>query len=354
MQAEAQRQQSGQLTPGQQVAQDRLQFDQDKDKRAQQVQHANVLGRIAGSMEGLSPVQQQVRMQQAYAYAEQYGMSTEGWKQPGDPGFDAWAKGVAIKADEAVEAAKDYTLGRTRFSGGTNKPIASVSKDDSGGGAPKSMTEGNAYNALLEERTFIDAGQEVPTDVKRRATVARHVLNTKHYRTGPDGEVLSYVPGVPEGFGGKVSQAATGQAVAEQGATEKGGLTTEIPAEPDVDVGKPLSVMKKIVGLMNAGENITGVVGTAKRLGGGLARQALGKEGAAAIGMGSSSAKDLHRLFETLQAQMGPIILNEKRLSETERQRLMNIVGSVTPLLDEQDLRSGLADLFDFLMEYNK
>ena len=105
-QAEAQRLQSGQLTPEQDLGREKLEFSRDKDERAQQVQHAEVLGRIAGSMKGLSPVQQQVRMQQAYAYAEQYGVPTEGWKNRGDPGFDTWAEGAALMSDRVVKEGK--------------------------------------------------------------------------------------------------------------------------------------------------------------------------------------------------------------------------------------------------------
>jgi hypothetical protein len=121
-------------------------------------------------------------------------------------------------------------------------------------------------------------------------------------------------------------------------------LRTEIEAKPKVDVNLPISTIRKISELLNdpGGETITGVVGTAKRFGGGLARQA-------GIPV-SDRAERLQRLLETLQGQMGPIILNEKRLSETERARLERIVGNVSPTMDEQALRTALADLVDFIV----
>ena len=211
---------------------------------------------------------------------------------------------------------------------------------------PKGLGPGEAYNALLEEKAYQDAGETVPTGVAQRARVARHVLQTKQYRTTPAGDVVSSVPGVPPGFGAP-SQAAPSQAVPQPGPvapTVARGLTTEISAKPKVDVSLPVSTIRKISELLNdpGGETITGVVGTAKRLGGGLARQA-------GIPI-SERAERLQRLLETLQGQMGPIILNEKRLSETERARLERIVGNVSPTMDEQALRSALADLVDFIV----
>jgi hypothetical protein len=204
--------------------------------------------------------------------------------------------------------------------------------------------EGQAYNALLEYKAYVDAKQTPPPSLVNRARVAQHTLNKRRFFRDPEGNLLSYTPGIPEGFptpgqrSGKKAQ--EGQ---ESVLSPTGGLRTEIEAKPKVDVNLPVSTIRKISELLNAGgETITGVVGTAKRLGGGLARQA-------GIPV-SDRAERLQRLLETLQGQMGPIILNEKRLSETERERLERIVGNVSPTMDEQALRTALADLVDFIV----
>jgi hypothetical protein len=44
------------------------------------------------------------------------------------------------------------------------------------------------------------------------------------------------------------------------------------------------------------------------------------------------------------------MILNEKRLSETERERLKKIVGEVSAMTDEVDLRESLKSLVQFLL----
>ncbi|KKL15745.1 hypothetical protein LCGC14_2502520 [marine sediment metagenome] len=321
-----------------------------------------------GGLPGMMKMQQyqqgqqaeQVSQQKDARWAEQFGGTdpTSGitWDQ-GRPG--AAPPGVSPRQSQALGL-----LGREKGEGllaaqAFRKPdtlsseaeaqkirMAQASRAPEKSPVPKGLGPGEAYNALLEEKAYQDAGETVPAGVAQRARVARHVLQTKQYRTTPAGDVVSSVPGVPTGFGAP-SQAAPGQAAPRPGPvapTVARGLTTEISAKPKVDVSLPVSTIRKISELLNdpGGETITGVVGTAKRLGGGLARQA-------GIPV-SERAERLQRLLETLQGQMGPIILNEKRLSETERARLERIVGNVSPTMDEHALRSALADLVDFIV----
>ena len=96
----------------------------------------------------------------------------------------------------------------------------------------------------------------------------------------------------------------------------------------------------------DAGETVTGVVGMGKRLVGGIARQAFGQ------GAISPASENLQRKLLTLQGQVGPILLNEKRLSETERERLRKIVGEVDAWTDETSLRESLKDLIRFLKQH--
>lgn len=99
--------------------------------------------------------------------------------------------------------------------------------------------------------------------------------------------------------------------------------------------------IKAIAGLLNQaaeeGDTVTGVVGTVKRYGGGLARQA---------GMPvSPRAEGLSRALERLQAIAGPALLADSRLSNDERKRVESIVGNIDPMTDDVALRQSLAEL---------
>lgn len=221
-------------------------------------------------------------------------------------------------------------------------------KPPDGGATPKGLSPGEAYNALLEYKSYVDAGETPPAGVTSRASAAAHVLETKQYRRDAQDRLVSFTPGVPEGFPvpGRGTPAEAGS-----GATKTRGLTVE---QGKVDVRKALGTLQEISKLLMDPANkggfnaITGVVGTAKRLSGGLARQALG-EGAV-----SPAAANLQRLLLTLQAQVGPLILNEKKITDVERQRLNDIVGSVEPFMDDVELQDALVSLFDFIIKYSE
>ena len=185
--------------------------------------------------------------------------------------------------------------------------------------------------------------------------VARHVLNTKKYTRDDAGNIMSYVPGVPEGMGvapqqpapapGQGFQAPMAAEPLAAAPTSPRGLSLEKKATP-VDISPATNTIMGISELINdaaqAGETITGAAGTAKRLGGGVARQLRFPV--------SGRSEALHRKLTTLKGIVGPLILQEKRLSETERKRLDDIVGNVDAFTDDQALRESLQEVVRFLM----
>ena len=351
LQSKVQQAQNPQPDPRLALDREKFEFSQDKDQRTQGLQHTKVLGQYAGAAAQASGVQRVMIHGEAVKYAQANGIPTDGWLDPSDPNYVAWAQAQQARAGEAEKQAGGFTLspGQVRYGAGGKKIASRPAKVDSK--EPKGLGIGESYNSLLEEKAYLDAGQQVPPDVANRAAAARHVLTTKRYTQTPEG-TQSYTPGIPPGFGGQAgaltSPGPTGAPEPEAEPASDRSLQMEVEKESKVDVGLPVSTIRKISELLNdpSGENITGVVGTAKRFGGGLARQA-------GIPV-SERAERLQRLLETLQGQMGPIILNEKRLSETERARLERIVGNVSPTMDEQALRSALADLVDFIASVGK
>lgn len=334
------------------------QMQADWQKQGREEQRAKALeqmGQVADlltpfadpSMPGIQKAQMWPQMLQR---AQQMGLPVDKAPQQYDPQWVAMTMAQAGKyqvmagAEKRPAGYRQAEGGLEFIPGGPADPaqVARLDEAKPGDKAPKGLSVGEAYNSLLEYQAYEDAGETPPRKVANRARAATHVLQTKRYRTTPAGDVVSYTPGVPPGFS-ILGQERGPAVVSGAEAQVAGGLKTEIEAAPKVDVNKPLSTMQKIAGILNdpSGETVTGIAGTAKRLAGGLARQA-------GIPVSEQSAR-LQRLLETLQGQMGPIILNEKRLSETERARLERIVGSVSPTMDEQALRSALADLYDFI-----
>ena len=89
------------------------------------------------------------------------------------------------------------------------------------------------------------------------------------------------------------------------------------------------------------GETITGIEGWLKKEGGGFARQ---------VGIDvSPGAERLAAALESLKALTAPGVMGETRLSNEERTRLDNIMGSVSPGMDAIKLRGALAEALSLL-----
>ncbi len=272
-----------------------------------------------------------------------------------DPQWVAMTMGQANKYQAASEA-KDYTLGQggQRYSGSTNELIAENPEEP--GGSVKGLNLGQAYNAILELQAYEDAGEKAPIAVRRRATAATHLLKTPRLVVTPTGSQWM-TPGVPTFSdvppGAQTSQKAQSEAAPASAATappaeDQPSLTMAVP-KVKRDTKLPLATIGTIVDLLESestdfwGQN-TGAVGTAKRLGGGIARQLGGDV--------SEKASKLHRHFEILKGQMVSILLNEEnKISDQDRARLDSIVGGVTPWNDITELWSGIADMVNFIAE---
>ena len=214
--------------------------------------------------------------------------------------------------------------------------------------------EGQAYDALMEYNAYLRNNEEPPKDVVAKARIAGHVLSRKRFFRDPEGNLMSYTPGVPEGFqvpdGASAPSPAPAEPGAEAAAAPPHEIKEEIPKEAAARPESAMNTLGEISTLLTEakkeGETVTGVQGWLKKKGGGFARQA-------GIPVSSRSER-LSRLLETLQAQVGPLILNEKRLSETERARLSRIVGDVNPSMDDVALRESLLDILNFIEQAGK
>ena len=145
-----------------------------------------------------------------------------------------------------------------------------------------------------------------------------------------NGSDLEPIPGGPR-------DPAAAAALAKSKAAGQGRVTVAGGVKADAILG----AINGIAGMLNQaaeeGDIVTGVVGTAKRFGGGLARQA-------GVPV-SPRAESLSRALERLQAIAGPALLADSRLSDSERSRVEAIVGNIDLFTDDVALRQSLAEL---------
>ncbi len=110
MQAEAQRLQSGQLTPSEQLDRDRYDLDVGKDERTQESEYTSAMAQYARASVGKSPMEQQAIYSAALRLAGEKGKSTANWKKPGDPDYEAWLGAVAAAGEEAGKAPERFEV----------------------------------------------------------------------------------------------------------------------------------------------------------------------------------------------------------------------------------------------------
>lgn len=202
-----------------------------------------------------------------------------------------------------------------------------------------SMT-GRMYEIIDQVEAMRQQGQPVPPDMQRQYTIAQHDLNKPRMVQSPEGTMYSYTPGVPR-FG-QTSRASDQTSGASN-------MKEVFPSQNALNKQNALRTMNEVLDILDAaeakGEEVTGVTGAAKRLFAPIARQ-----GGYEI---SPMAENLQRKLQILQGVMGPLILNEKRLSESERERLNQIIGSVDWRTDQTSLREMLKEMAGFLGEQN-
>ena len=236
--------------------------------------------------------------------------------------FSYLTKQLGLPQDEAIKILKP---------GGADK-------------GPKALSTGEAYNALVEYKTYIDAGQEPPPELVSRATAAAHILKQPRFVQTTQG-LMEYTPGVPSGFPTPKGGLPSPQAPAAPGATGTPGLKLVVPKKTGERIGAGIKTVSEIADILEeaakAGETITGVEGTAKKTLGPLARQA-------GIPI-SPRAERLQRSLNSLKALVSPAIMGETRLSNEERAKLDKLIGDVDPFMDDVALRDALANILDLL-----
>ncbi len=117
LQSKLQQAQNPQADPRLALDREKFEFSQDKDQRTQGLQHVKVLGQYAGAAARASGVQRVMIHGEAIKYAQANGIPTDGWRDPGDPDYVAWAQAQQARAGEAAKQA-DLPSGYQRIEGG--------------------------------------------------------------------------------------------------------------------------------------------------------------------------------------------------------------------------------------------
>ncbi len=210
---------------------------------------------------------------------------------------------------------------------------------------------GNSLNILIGNQAKRMKGEELSTNEQLQDDAARHVLTKEQIVVGPEGQRMIFTPGIPQSLKESAAPTAKPGGVAT---TPGGGTVTPLLEKPLLSAedkrrlksakGLLFEIVQDLNQAKARGETITGVSGFLKRQGGGFARQA---------GVPISAASEnLQRKLRTLQGILGPIILSEKRLSETERANLRQIIGEVSPGMDDKSLVNSLRQIADFMKTF--
>ncbi|MFQ5624635.1 MAG: hypothetical protein ACE5FS_14715, partial [Paracoccaceae bacterium] len=201
--------------------------------------------------------------------------------------------------------------------------------------------EGQSRDAIREYNEYLRRGEQPPPDVIALARQAAHVLNKPRFLRDASGTVYRYTPGITPGM------KTPGDGVSSSPSAKRDELESVLGNTTQDSINLSYGRLDRILDILEeaekAGEAVTGVVGFGKKVAGGLARQA-------GIPV-SPLAKKLDNQLEALKGILGPIILNEKRLSESERARLDKIVGGISPGMDEVDLRNQLLEVTRILQD---
>ena len=267
------------------------------------------------------------------------------------------------------EAAGGFTLGAAqgRFEPDpTGQPqlVAAgprFTPEESGGGDPRfgRSQSGLAMDIVVRARNKQRQGIPLTPEDRDNLAFARNVLNSPRVIQGPGGSLIQVEPvGIPAQLEPVFDEAPEdlgrtrgGQAVERVSQQERTGQfkITQLRGATDIakDFDTVLNISDEINTLLLEGRQefggITGAVGTAKAVGGGAARQ---------LGIPvSGRAKSLKRKLETVKAIAAAHVLGEsgRTLSDQDRARLDQIVGTLDVLTDEQDIREALIDVVELM-----
>lgn len=212
-----------------------------------------------------------------------------------------------------------------------------------------SSEEGLALNTLLQYKQALTAGQITP-DLEDKARVAAHILQQQKFLRTPEGDILSSTPGIPAGFpvpGASKNPDAAANPTAEILGTGPTLSKAQLPASDNKQVGMAIQAIDDAAGILDqaskSGETITGAVGQAKALGGGVARQ---------LGFPVSDlARQLRTKVEEVKALAAKAVLGEsgRSLSDADRKRLDTLMGTIDYTMDDTALRGSLAEVLKLL-----
>ena len=258
--------------------------------------------------------------------------------------WEAIAGGLGLETPEVREFAQKENI-RTQNKASLKQaaPAAAAEKPAFGG-----SMQGRALSDLLKYKEALDTGAMTP-EIENRARVAAHVLQQKKFLRTPEGDLLETTPGIPEGFPipGAANPKAGANPTAEQLGTGPTVSKAKLPQKDNQRVTMAMQAIDDAASLLEqanrSGETITGVVGQAKALGGGLARQA-------GVPVGDS-ARQLQAKLEEVKALAAPAVLGEggRTLSDADRRRLDKLVGSLDYSMDDVALRGALSEVLRLL-----
>lgn len=239
------------------------------------------------------------------------------------------------KLRQIAETAKIKAEVRTSKTAATEKPAFGNSE------------QGLALNTLMQYKQAVDSGQPVDPALEDQARVATHILQQQKFLRTPEGDLLTTTPGIPEGFPVPGSPGPKGNPTAEQLGTGPTVAKAQLPETSGNRIGLAIQAIDDAARILDeaqkTGETITGAVGQAKALGGGVARQ---------VGVDvSDRARQLRTKVEEIKALAAPAVLGEKgrSLSDADRIRLDAIVGKIDYTMDDTALRGALSEVLKLL-----
>jgi hypothetical protein len=263
------------------------------------------------------------------------------------------------KAQAFFNSIKDYKPGYGKFfyattMGGKNireqqqKQIELMQKGEAG---PKGSSKDERLLATLRDAQLtIDSGQDLTPSQKIDALHAEWVLTQPKLQTSPDGKIYQVDrPPLPWKYTDYLKGTKTTPTTKEP-TSQKISLTPLTEKESIIrtreTVDNAFTKIESIVSLLNQakaeGENVTGIVGSAKANFGGYARQA-------GIPV-SDKSEELSKKFKWLQTQLTEPLLNEKKVTDAERAKVEQLVGGVTSAQDEVSMRNSLKELAQYLL----
>ncbi len=206
----------------------------------------------------------------------------------------------------------------------------------------------------------IEKGQALTKDEEIDTLHAQWILTQPTLKTSPDGKIYQVdKPPLPWTYQGQPGAANEPLGQAQPGAINQ-PAGNDITLKPITEknstirlrkkIGTAFSSIENIIGFINEsekmGDTVTGIVGSAKAELGGLARQA-------GIDV-SPRAGELKQKLELLQAQLVEPLLNEKKITDAERETIKRLVGDVSAAQDSISLRSKIKVLAEELFRIDQ